>query len=67
MKQTRLQGIPKLWESKLNVVSPNPFLMKIGRRIANDRIIVATALAHRLAVVPSDKNIRKYPGIDVLW
>ncbi|MEI6421673.1 MAG: type II toxin-antitoxin system VapC family toxin [Lentisphaerota bacterium] len=32
-----------------------------------DRIIIATALAHRLAVVTSDKNICKYPGIDVLW
>jgi len=32
-----------------------------------DRVIVALAQAQRLAVLTSDENIRKYPGVTALW
>jgi PIN domain nuclease of toxin-antitoxin system len=32
-----------------------------------DRVIVALARAHRLTVLTSDENIRKYPGVITLW
>lgn len=32
-----------------------------------DRVIVALAQAHRLTVLTSDENIRKYAGMNTLW
>ena len=32
-----------------------------------DRVIVALAQARGLAVLTSDENIRKYPGVTTLW
>ena len=32
-----------------------------------DRVIVALAQAHRLTVLTSDENIRRYPGVTTLW
>ena len=32
-----------------------------------DRVIVALAQAHALAVLTSDENIRKYPVVTTLW
>lgn len=32
-----------------------------------DRVIVALAQAHRLFVLTSDENIRKYTGVSVVW
>lgn len=32
-----------------------------------DRIIIATAMAHRLGVVTADKHFSRYPGLRVIW
>jgi PIN domain nuclease of toxin-antitoxin system len=32
-----------------------------------DRILVATARAHRMTLISKDKTIARYPDIDVLW
>lgn len=32
-----------------------------------DRVLVAVAQAHALAVLTSDENIPKYPGVKVVW
>ncbi|MCU0255145.1 MAG: type II toxin-antitoxin system VapC family toxin [Vicinamibacterales bacterium] len=32
-----------------------------------DRVIVAVALAHGLAVLTSDENIAGYPGVKTIW
>ena len=32
-----------------------------------DRVIVALALAHGLAVLTSDENIAAYPGVKTIW
>ncbi len=32
-----------------------------------DRVIVALALAHGLAVLTSDENIASYPGVKTVW
>lgn len=32
-----------------------------------DRIIIASAIEHRVAIITSDKTIANYPGIRTLW
>jgi PIN domain nuclease of toxin-antitoxin system len=42
-------------------------LMLADRREDCDRIIIATALEHRMPIITADQIIPQYPGIKVIW
>lgn len=55
--------LPATWEIMEEAYSlPDPF-----HGDPADRILVATARLHRLALVTPDERILKYPHVDTLW
>jgi len=57
LKLLPLDLIPCTLAGQLPWVHSDPF----------DRLLIATALQHRLTLITADKEIQKYPNIRTLW